>query len=51
VVGVQRNGRVEILSNDQGNRIAPAFVGFAKGSGERLMGGDRNTLAGLDLAD
>ncbi|GAA5821403.1 hypothetical protein JCM11251_004606 [Rhodosporidiobolus azoricus] len=37
-VGVQRNGRVEILTNDQGNRITPSYVGFAAGSGERLVG-------------
>ncbi|GAA5891385.1 hypothetical protein JCM6882_004678 [Rhodosporidiobolus microsporus] len=37
-VGVQRNGRVEILTNDQGNRITPSYVGFAPGSGERLVG-------------
>ncbi|KAM0754768.1 Cro r II [Meredithblackwellia eburnea MCA 4105] len=37
-VGVQRNGRVEILTNDQGNRITPSYVGFAASSGERLVG-------------
>ncbi|BGP14433.1 hypothetical protein JCM10213_004556 [Rhodosporidiobolus nylandii] len=37
-VGVQRNGRVEILTNDQGNRITPSYVGFAPGTGERLVG-------------
>ncbi|GAA5855948.1 hypothetical protein JCM8547_000426 [Rhodosporidiobolus lusitaniae] len=37
-VGVQRNGRVEILTNDQGNRITPSYVGFAADSGERLVG-------------
>ncbi|GAA5823095.1 hypothetical protein JCM3770_007095 [Rhodotorula araucariae] len=37
-VGVQRNGRVEIIANDQGNRITPSYVGFAAGSGERLVG-------------
>ena len=35
---VQRNGRVEIIANDQGNRITPSYVGFAAGSGERLVG-------------
>ncbi|GAA6000219.1 hypothetical protein JCM10207_007912 [Rhodosporidiobolus poonsookiae] len=37
-VGVQRNGRVEILTNDQGNRITPSYVGFAPPDGERLVG-------------
>ena len=27
-VRVQRNGRVEILANDQGNRITPSWVSF-----------------------
>lgn len=35
-VGVQRGGRVEILANDQGNRITPSWVGF--GDDERLVG-------------
>ncbi|KAG8841150.1 ATPase with role in protein import into the ER [Serendipita sp. 411] len=35
-VGVQRGGRVEILANDQGNRITPSWVGF--GEEERLIG-------------
>merc|ERR1712093_311767 len=37
-VGVQQKGRVEILTNDQGNRITPSYVGFAASSGERLVG-------------
>ncbi|GAA6028105.1 hypothetical protein JCM8097_001873 [Rhodosporidiobolus ruineniae] len=37
-VGVQQKGRVEILTNDQGNRITPSYVAFAPGSGERLVG-------------
>nr|WKJ30262.1 Hsp-5 [Glaciozyma antarctica PI12] len=35
---VQRNGRVEILTNDQGNRITPSYVGFSPPTGERLVG-------------
>ncbi|KHO01821.1 78 Kda glucose-regulated protein [Metarhizium album ARSEF 1941] len=35
-VGVMQNGQVEILTNDQGNRITPSFVAFA--DGERLVG-------------
>jgi len=36
-VGVFKNGRVEIISNDQGNRITPSYVAFLE-NGDRLVG-------------
>lgn len=35
-VGIFKNGRVEIIPNEFGNRITPSFVGFT--DEERLVG-------------
>jgi len=45
-VGVYKNGRVEILQNDQGNRITPSVVAFTKEG--RLVGEAAKNQAALD---
>lgn len=37
-VGILENGNVEIIPNDQGNRITPSYVAFAGSFNDRLVG-------------
>jgi heat shock protein 5 len=45
-VGVYKNGKVEIIANDQGNRITPSYVGFD--GNERLVGEAAKNQAALN---
>lgn len=37
-VAVMKNGSVEVIANDQGNRITPSYVAFTEDEGDRLIG-------------
>ena len=48
-VGVYKNGRVEIIANDQGNRVTPSYVAFSET--ERLVGDAAKNQASLNPAN
>merc|ERR1711988_1881343 len=48
-VGVYKNGRVEIIANDQGNRITPSYVAFTES--DRLTGDAAKNQATVNPAN
>lgn len=47
VVGVYKDGRVQIIANDQGNRITPSYIAFSE-TGDRLVGDAAKNQASLN---
>jgi L1 cell adhesion molecule like protein len=48
-VGVSRNGSVEIIANDQGNRTTPSYVAFS--DSERMIGESAKNQAAMNAAN
>ncbi|MDD4930912.1 MAG: molecular chaperone DnaK [Candidatus Colwellbacteria bacterium] len=48
-VAIMRNGKVEVISNDQGNRTTPSYVAFA--DDERLIGESAKNQAAMNPAN
>jgi len=48
VVGVYKDKRVQIIANDQGNRITPSWVAFDPATGDRLVGDAAKNQASLN---
>jgi len=47
-VGIYKNGNVEIIANDQGNRTTPSWVSFGE---ERLIGDAAKSASGQNIAN
>jgi len=47
-VGVFKNNAVEIIANDQGNRITPSYVAWSEEGGERLVGDSAKNQASMN---
>lgn len=43
-VAVYKNGKVEVIANEQGNRITPSYISYSD-SGERLVGDAAKAMA------
>merc|ERR1719421_892624 len=48
-VAIFQRGKVEVIANDQGNRVTPSYVAFSEN--ERLVGDAAKTQAALNPAN